>query len=188
MKCIGTSINQLHRDLFLLFLFHIILHHPFSPEYAFKAITTSGLTSIGLRSNHAAVLVTQKKVQDKLLDPATVTHMFPITETVGCVMTGMIGVRSPWHHTTWLRCLLAADSRAQVERARYDAAEFRYKFGYDISVDLLVRHNDGPHTAFTISRRPDVWQISPSCTPSTPPCARSAAVRRLQHLLDCVEG
>ena len=31
-------------------------------------------------------------IQDKLLDPASVTHMFKITEHIGCVVTGMIGI------------------------------------------------------------------------------------------------
>ena len=40
-------------------------------------------------------------------------------------------------HPTGLVC--AADARSNVQRARADAAEFRFKYGYEIPVDYLAR-------------------------------------------------
>lgn len=60
-------------------------------EYAFKAINQGGMTSLGLKGKDSAVLITQKKIPDKLLDPGSVTHLHKITTNIGAVMTGMVG-------------------------------------------------------------------------------------------------
>ncbi|BGP15115.1 Proteasome subunit YC7alpha/Y8 (protease yscE subunit 7) [Rhodosporidiobolus nylandii] len=103
-------------------------------EYAFKAITGSGHTSLAIRGPECSVVITQKKVppalmhlgnvvvQDKLLDPESITHVFNITPGIGCVMTGR-----------------TADARSQVQRAISEASQFRYKYGYEITPDLLAK-------------------------------------------------
>lgn len=114
-------------------------------EYAFKAINQEGATSVAVKGTDCAVVATQKKITEKLIDPSTVSHLFRITKNIGCVMTGRIGrynyslyflkvcvyVKYSW--------IILADSRSQVQKARYEAADWLYKFAYEIPVDSLCR-------------------------------------------------
>lgn len=105
---------------------HITIFSPegrlFQVEYAFKAVRTSGVTSIAVRGKDSVVMVTQKKVADKLIDPTCITRLFKITKYIGILVTGLL-----------------PDSRSIVQQARQQAAEFRFKFGYECPVDYLAK-------------------------------------------------
>lgn len=105
---------------------HITIFSPegrlFQVEYAFKAVRNSGVTSIAVRGKDSVCFVTQKKVADKLIDPDSVTRVFKVTKYIGMLVTGA-----------------AADARSIVQNARQQAAEFRFKFGYEIPVDYLAK-------------------------------------------------
>jgi 20S proteasome subunit alpha 1 len=105
---------------------HITIFSPegrlYQVEYAFKPAKESGLTAIGIKSAEGIVLISQKKIADKLIDPTSITHIFPITDRIGCVSTGLI-----------------ADIKAQIYRARAEAAQFNYKNGYEIPVSYISK-------------------------------------------------
>ena len=66
----------------------------YSTEYAFKAINQGSMTSIGVKGKDSVVVIMQKKVPDKLLDPASVSHLHSVTSNIGACMTGMVGKQS----------------------------------------------------------------------------------------------
>ncbi|TPR09025.1 THUMP domain family protein [Aspergillus niger] len=101
-------------------------------EYAFKAITSANITSLGVKGKNCAVVLSQKKVADKLIDPSSVSYIFRLSPSVGCVMTGSI-----------------ADARASVDRARGEAAEFRYKYGYEMPCDVLAKRLGNINQVYT---------------------------------------
>lgn len=75
-----------------------------------------------MRGADSCVVLTQRKVPDKLHDPDSVTNLYPITDKIGLVMTGMV-----------------ADARASVTRLRNEAAEFKFNYGYEIPVSYLAK-------------------------------------------------
>lgn len=90
-------------------------------EYAFNAVLIPNITSIAVRSTESVVLVTQKKVPDKLVDPTSITNMYKLTPNSGVLMTGLV-----------------PDARSNVERARYEAVNFAHENGYEIPIKQLV--------------------------------------------------
>ena len=91
-------------------------------EYAFNAVKSFGQLIVGMRGNNISVAISQKKVTDNSIDISSVTSLFRITDSIGCVITG-----------------LQSDCVTQVERAREKAVNFRAKFGYDIPISILAR-------------------------------------------------
>jgi len=98
------------------------MRHSSCAEYAIKASTQTGHTAIAVRGATSACIITQKKAADRLVDPASLTSIFRITDTIGCLMIGY-----------------GPDIRAQVERVRYEANEFQYGNGYPIPVHVLAK-------------------------------------------------
>ncbi|CAL5061671.1 unnamed protein product [Urochloa decumbens] len=94
-------------------------------DYARNAVRLEGVTSVGVRGADSACVVGQRRARgtkDKLLDTASVSRLFPITERVGLLATGIAG-----------------DGRALAHEARNQTAEFRFKWGYEMPPDLLAQ-------------------------------------------------
>lgn len=73
-----------------------------------------------------------QNLQDKLIDPSSVSYVFRLSPSVGCVMTGPI-----------------PDARNAVSRARAEAAEFKYKYGYEMPCDVLAKRMANLNQVYT---------------------------------------
>lgn len=105
---------------------HITIFSPegrlYQVEYAFKAVKAPGVTSVAVRGVDSVCAVTQKKVPDKLIDPASVTSMYRLSDNHGCVATGV-----------------STDAKAMVQRTRNEAAEFKFNYAYEVPVEYLAK-------------------------------------------------
>ena len=96
--------------------------HLYQVEYALKAATGGSNTAIAVRGSSCAAFISQKKIPDKLIDPTSISNIYRITDTIGALMTGLV-----------------PDIRAQVERLRHEASEFKFQCGYSIPVHVLAK-------------------------------------------------
>jgi 20S proteasome subunit alpha 1 len=90
-------------------------------EYAFKAVKQCNLTSLGIRGKSSVVVCIQKKVDDRLIDPSSVTNIHRITPNIGVMVTG-----------------LESDGRSWVMRLKQEAFEYLKENGHQISVDIMA--------------------------------------------------
>jgi 20S proteasome subunit alpha 1 len=104
---------------------HITVFSPegrlFQVEYAFKAVKLPGTTAVAVRGTQCVCVAVQRKLPDRLVEPDSVSSAARISEQHGVVFAG-----------------LATDGRAQVQRLRAEASEFRYENGYEAPVSYLA--------------------------------------------------
>jgi proteasome alpha subunit len=93
----------------------------FQVEYARVAVTR-GTTTAGLKFKDGIVLMADKKIASKLMEPSSVEKIFQIDEHVGCATSGLV-----------------ADARALVDYARIVSQINKVTYDEKISVDLLVK-------------------------------------------------
>ncbi|GJN33065.1 hypothetical protein PR202_gb21626 [Eleusine coracana subsp. coracana] len=122
-------------------------------DYAMNAVKLAGVTSVGVRGADSVCIVGQLKAKDKLMDAASSSNMFKITERLGLLTTGMaVSV----YLVEFVRVALQCDGRALAHQARNQTAEFRSKWGYEMPPDMLAQWIADGSQVWTqhISKRP----------------------------------
>lgn len=94
----------------------------FQVEYAREAVK-KGSTALGIKFKDGIVLIADKRVSSKLIEPASLQKVFRIDDTMGCATSGLV-----------------ADARALVDKAREQCMNHKITFGENIGVEMLTKH------------------------------------------------
>ena len=128
---------------------HITIFAPqgrlYQVEYAFKAAKGPGVTAVAIRGKDSVVIVSQKKVPDRLVDPTSVTNLYKVTDYLAVLMTG---APADWTTTYCARTFL----QPQLNKA--------------------VRAADAQTSPLTDRNPKDFLLFSPSAFDVTEPCVR----------------
>ena len=93
----------------------------FQVEYAREAVKR-GTTTVGLKYTNGVVLIIDKRITSRLIEPRSIEKIFQIDEHVGCATSGLV-----------------ADARVLVDRARIEAQINKITYNERTSVEILVK-------------------------------------------------
>jgi proteasome alpha subunit len=93
----------------------------FQVEYAREAVKR-GTTTVGLKYKTGVVLIVDKRITSRLIEPGSIEKIFEIDDHIGCATSGLV-----------------ADARALIDRARLDAQINEITYNEKIQVKTLVK-------------------------------------------------
>jgi len=93
----------------------------FQVEYAREAVKR-GTTTVGVKFKDGVVLIVDKRIISRLIEPDSIEKIFQIDECIGCATSGLV-----------------ADARVIVDRSRIDALINKIRYDEKISVITLVK-------------------------------------------------
>jgi proteasome alpha subunit len=90
-------------------------------EYAREAVKR-GTTAVGIKCSEGIVLIVDKRVTSRLLEPVSIEKIFKIDTHIGVASSGLVG-----------------DARSLVDRARVEAQINRVSYDEPINVEILSK-------------------------------------------------
>ncbi|HID25814.1 MAG TPA: archaeal proteasome endopeptidase complex subunit alpha, partial [Thermoplasmata archaeon] len=93
----------------------------FQVEYAREAVKR-GTTTVGLKYKDGVLLIVDKRITSRLVEPESIEKIFQIDDHIGCATSGLV-----------------ADARVLVDRARVDAQINEITYNQKIEVKTLVK-------------------------------------------------
>jgi len=93
----------------------------FQVEYAREAVKR-GTTTVGLKFKDGVLLIVDKRISSRLIEPISIEKIFKIDDHIGCATSGLV-----------------ADARVLIDRARLDAQINEITYNEKIQVRTLVK-------------------------------------------------
>jgi len=93
----------------------------FQVEYAREAVKR-GTTTVGLKFRDGVVLIVDKRITSRLVEPTSIEKIFKLDDHIGCATSGLV-----------------ADARSLVDRARLESQINRITYDEPIGISQLVK-------------------------------------------------